>query len=111
MADIGNPEIKKNDVSNKDITSTQTAGIGVNLNTTVSSNSTKADITIPIVKINTSQPDDVKYPVEDLIENSKALTGYGKEVAVGALFNCQEKELTKDAFKKSIDDFLKRKVK
>ncbi|MBV4447440.1 hypothetical protein KM799_12580 [Clostridium tyrobutyricum] len=64
---------------------------------------------MPTVKINSSQPE-IKYPVEDLIENSKALTGYGKEVAVGALFNCQEKELTKDAFKKAMEDFLRKKV-
>ncbi|RMD05063.1 hypothetical protein D9O40_00730 [Clostridium autoethanogenum] len=53
---------------------------------------------------------EIKYPIEDLIENSKALTGSSKAVAVGALFNCKEKELTKDDFKKIIKDFLGRKV-
>lgn len=58
-----------------------------------------------------SKNDDTKYPIKDLIENSKALTGQGKQVAVGALFNCKEEELTKDEFKKKIDEFLKKEVK
>lgn len=108
MADIGNPEVKKNDVSAKDTTST--AGTSGNLNATASINNAKTDKPIPTVKINTPQPE-VKYSIEDLIENSKALTGYGKEVAVGALFGSKEKEMTKDNFKNLIDAFLKRKVK
>ncbi|WP_017752521.1 hypothetical protein [Clostridium tyrobutyricum] len=109
MADTGNPEVKKNDVFTKGTTST--VGANSNLNTATSSNNnTKTDTPIPTVKINTTQPE-IKYPIEDLIENSKALTGYGKEVAVGALFGSKEKEMTKDNFKNLIDTFLKRKVK
>lgn len=108
MADTGNPEIKKNDIPTKNTTST--AGANSNSNTAASSNNTKTNTPIPTVKINTTQPE-VKYPIGDLIENSKALTGHNKEAAVGALFNCKEKELTKADFKKAIDEFLKRKVK
>ena len=52
-----------------------------------------------------------KYPLQDLIENSEALTGYKKEVAVGALSNCSEIELSREEFKKKVKDFLDRKVK
>lgn len=48
-----------------------------------------------------------KYFVQDLIENCEALTGYKKEVAVGALFNSNEDEMTKDDFKKAIKKFFK----
>jgi len=51
------------------------------------------------------------YPVKDLINNCEALTGYKKEIAVGALFDCEKKELTKEEFKDKIKVFLKRKVK
>ncbi|KEH90618.1 hypothetical protein [Clostridium botulinum] len=51
-----------------------------------------------------------KYPLQDLIENCEALTGYKKEVAVGALFNSQENEMSKDDFKKSITNFLNKEV-
>lgn len=93
MPDINNPEIKKNDIQGKGIT-TSTGGVSM------------ASISTPIP----TPQSEVKYPVEDLIKNSKALTGYGKEVAVGALFNCKEKELAKDEFKKIIKDFLWKKV-
>lgn len=80
------------------------SGASTSLNNTSSSTPASA------VKVNTSQQE-IKYSVEELIKNSKALTGHKREVAVGALFNCKEKELTKDDFKKAIDAFLKRKVK
>lgn len=51
-----------------------------------------------------------KYPLQDLIENCEALTGYKKEVAVGALFNSQENEMSKDDFKKAITNFLNKEV-
>lgn len=52
-----------------------------------------------------------KYSIQDLIENCEALTGYKKEVAVGALFNSKEDEMSKDDFKKAITNFLKKEVK
>ena len=106
MPDISNPDIKKNDAA-KDTSNTN---IGVK-ESTPSSNSTSTPI--PVVKIKQEDVNNVeiKYPIEDLIENSKALTGSSKAAAVGALFNCKEKELTKDNFKKIIKDFLGKKVK
>ncbi|AJD27005.1 hypothetical protein G8E05_06475 [Clostridium botulinum] len=50
------------------------------------------------------------YPVQDLIENCEALTGYRKEVAVGALFDCGKEEMTKKEFEGRIKNFLERKV-
>ncbi|APQ76066.1 hypothetical protein [Clostridium botulinum] len=50
------------------------------------------------------------YPIKDLIENCEALTGYRKEVAVGALFDCGKEEMTKKEFKGRIKNFLERKV-
>ena len=44
------------------------------------------------------------------IENCEALTGYKKEIAVGALFNCVETEISTTEFKNIIKDFLNRKV-
>jgi hypothetical protein len=111
MADTNNPEVKKNDTA-KDIPTSTAKNTDVKTNTTTTSSSTKPSTPIaptPVVKVTTPKSE-VKYPVEDLIQNAKALTGYGKEVAVGALFNCKEKELTKDNFKKLIKDFLGKKV-
>lgn len=51
------------------------------------------------------------YPIQDLIENCEALTGYKKEIAVGALFNCEKQEMTKKEFGESIKNFLGKKVK
>lgn len=51
-----------------------------------------------------------KYPLKDLIENCEALTGYKKEIAVGALFNCVETEISTTEFKNIIKDFINRKV-
>lgn len=51
-----------------------------------------------------------KYPLKDLIENCEALTGYKKEIAVGALFNCVETEISTTEFKNIIKNFLNRKV-
>ncbi|MCW6075472.1 hypothetical protein LAV44_09045 [Clostridium sporogenes] len=50
------------------------------------------------------------YPVHDLIENCEALTGYRKEVAVGATFNCGKEEMTKKEFEGRIKKFLGKKV-
>lgn len=90
---------------------TQALTTNVDIKTsTLSSGSTSSSVPISTVEVNTTKPE-VKYPIEDLIKNSKALTGHKREVAVGALFDCKEKELTKESFKKLIEDFLKRKVK
>ncbi len=106
MPDISNPDIKKNDAT-KDTSNTN---IGVKENTPSSNNTSTS---IPAAKIKQEEINnvDIKYPIEDLIENSKALTGSSKAAAVGALFNCKEKELTKDDFKKTIKDFLETEVK
>lgn len=53
---------------------------------------------------------DELYTVQDLIENCEALTGYKKEVAVGALFNCNKDNMTKKEFKGRIKNFLAKKV-
>lgn len=95
------PEVKKNDASDKN---TQASTASTSKSSTVPSSSNSN------VSTKSSIPKDIKYLTEDLIENSKALTGYEKEVAVGALFNCNEKELTKDAFKKVVENFLRKKV-
>lgn len=50
------------------------------------------------------------YPIQDLIDNCEALTGYKKEVAVGALFNCGKEEMSKKEFKGRIENFLGKKV-
>lgn len=50
------------------------------------------------------------YPIKDLIENCEALTGYRKEVAVGATFNCGKEEMTKKEFEGRIKKFLGKKV-
>lgn len=71
----------------------------------------KADVVKVGITTKPKTNDTVKYPVDELIENSKALTHFGKEVAVGALFGCEEKELTKDEFTKKIKEFLRKAVK
>ncbi|BDR81022.1 hypothetical protein [Clostridium tetani] len=50
------------------------------------------------------------YLIKDLMENCEALTGYRKEVAVGALFNCGKEEMTKKEFEGRIKNFLGKKV-
>ncbi|NME95360.1 hypothetical protein HF847_05050 [Clostridium cochlearium] len=50
------------------------------------------------------------YSVQDLINACEALTGHKKEVAVGALFNCGKKEMSKKEFKGRIENFLGKKV-
>lgn len=52
-----------------------------------------------------------KYSIDELILNSKSITGYSSDVAAGALFNCKEKELSKKEFKNKIDEFLKKEAK
>jgi hypothetical protein len=112
MADANktDPEVKKNDTASKNTPDSTTKSTDAKANTTMASSSTKPSTPTPVAKVTTPQTE-VKYPIEDLIENSKTLTGHNKEVAVGALFGYKEKELTKADFKKAIDDFLKRKVK
>lgn len=97
MPDNNNPEIKKSD--------TTTSPTDVNEKTSNINTNT------PIPTVNIGTKEEIKYSINELIENSKALTGQGKEVAVGALFNCKEKEFTKDDFKKKVKGFLERKVK
>ncbi|ASN68288.1 hypothetical protein 10S11_26 [uncultured Caudovirales phage] len=68
-----------------------------------------------MAKENTKQADskpiiEENYLLKDLIENCEALTGYRKEIAVGALFNCNETEMTKKEFEGRIKKFLERKV-
>lgn len=50
------------------------------------------------------------YQLKDLIENCEALTGYKKEVAVGALFNCGKEEMSQKEFQGRIKKFLGKKV-
>lgn len=50
------------------------------------------------------------YPIQELIENCEALTGYKKEVAVGALFDCSKEEMSKKEFEGRIKNFLVKKV-
>ncbi|APM37365.1 hypothetical protein [Clostridium kluyveri] len=117
MADT---EVKNNDTEKETVNSTvssdtKTSSISSkDLTPVISVNNVIEDrrSTIPSTTININIPrQEIKYSVEELIKNSKALTGHKREVAVGALFDCQEKELTKDDFKKAIEVFLKRKVK
>lgn len=120
MADVNktDPEVKKNDTTVKgaqaQTTNTGSAKVDTTSASSNSSNGSAKPSTpitpTPVVKVTAPKPE-VKYPIGDLIENSKALTGHSKEAAVGALFNCKEKELTKSDFKKLIDEFLQRKVK
>lgn len=51
------------------------------------------------------------YPIADLIDNCEALTGHKKHVVVGALFNCEKVEMTKEEFGGKVKAFLKRSVK
>lgn len=64
-----------------------------------------------MAKEDVKQVTEDKYPLQDLINNCEALTGYKKEVAIGALCNCSEIELSKEEFKAKIKSFLNRKVK
>lgn len=50
------------------------------------------------------------YPIKDLIDNCEVLTGYKKHVVVGALFNCEKEEMSKEEFKDKVEKFLKRRV-
>ena len=61
-------------------------------------------------EIETKPTPEDKFPVEDFVNNCEAL-GYRKEVVAGALFNCNDKELSKIEFKKIVDEFLKKEVK
>lgn len=50
------------------------------------------------------------YLIQELIENCEALTGYKKEVAVGALFDCGKEGMSKKEFEGRIKNFLVKKV-
>lgn len=73
-----------------------------------------ADETVKVEKLiinkKTTAQVEGKYPLQDLIDASKAL-GYKKEVVVGAFFNAQITEMTKTEFKNIIKNFLGKKVK
>lgn len=64
-----------------------------------------------VVETTSQTAQEETYPVKDLIENCKALTGYKKEVAIGALFNCEKQQITKKEFQGRIKNFLGKKVK
>lgn len=51
------------------------------------------------------------YPLTDLIENCEALTGHKKHAVVGALFNYEKVEMSKEEFVELVEAFLKRSVK
>lgn len=53
----------------------------------------------------------IRYSKEQLIENSKAITGYNSEVAIVALQAITKKELTKAEFIAAINKFVKQEVK
>lgn len=50
------------------------------------------------------------YNIQYLIDNCKAL-GYKREVVSGALLNCGKTQMCKTEFKKTVDNFLGKKVK
>lgn len=50
------------------------------------------------------------YPIQTFIDNAEAL-GYNKIIVLGALFNCEEEELSKSKFKEIVQKFLGKKVK
>jgi hypothetical protein len=58
----------------------------------------------------TSSPAEHEYPIVELIINCEALTGYKKEVAQGALFDCKKEKMTKKEFQTKVKEFLKKKV-
>ncbi|ABR48721.1 hypothetical protein Amet_2569 [Alkaliphilus metalliredigens QYMF] len=58
----------------------------------------------------TPKPTEHKYKIEELILNSETITGYRTEIAAGALFNCEEEEMSKENFKTKVNQFLKKKV-
>lgn len=91
-------------------TQVQASSTNVDVKASISSSNVSSGAPVSTVEVNATKPE-VKYSIKDLIENSKILTGHKREVAVGAVLNCKEKELTKKDFKDLIDKFLKRKVK
>ena len=54
---------------------------------------------------------DFKYEISELLESCETITGHKREVGEGALFNVEKEKMTIEEFKKTIKDFLKRKVK
>lgn len=54
---------------------------------------------------------ETKYPLNELLENSKALFNYQKEVVIGALYGRTEKVFSVLEVKQAIDEFLNREVK
>lgn len=61
-------------------------------------------------ELETKPTPEVKYPVEDFVNNCEAL-GYSKEVVAGALFDYKNKELSKIEFEKIVEKFLNKEVK
>jgi len=61
-------------------------------------------------EIETKPTQEDKFPIEDFVSNCEAL-GYRKEVVAGALFNCNNKELSKTEFNKIVKEFLNKEVK
>ena len=53
----------------------------------------------------------IRYSKEQLIENSKSITGYNPEVAIVALQAITKKEMTKEEFIAAINKFVKQEVK
>ena len=68
----------------------------------------KVDKTIMNTKL--TDKGEVKYLLNDLIDNCKAL-GYKKEIVAGAFFNCNKTEMTKNEFQETIKNFLGKRVK
>ncbi len=64
-----------------------------------------------IITINkTNVVEESTYPIQTFIDNAEAL-GYNKIIVSGALFNCEEEELSKSKFKEIVQKFLGKKVK
>lgn len=63
------------------------------------------------VTSNTAVIKDHEYPVEQLLDNCEAITGYKREVGQGALFQFKEETLTKKEFQSKVQAFLKKEVK
>jgi len=57
----------------------------------------------------TPKANEPTFPKQKFIDSAKSL-GYEKYVAMGALSNCNESELTKEEFETLIKNFLGKKV-
>ncbi len=54
-------------------------------------------------------PNELTYPIQTFIDNSKAL-GYDKIIVTGALSIYDKNEISKNEFKKIVENFLRKKV-